>query len=244
MTGRMNRDVATDDDLQSSLQQRAAGVIPDPDYPGFRITARGPMRMALDIGANRGQSIVSLKTLFPHIVIHAFEANPLFHACLKRLGACYGDSISIHAFGLGRATGRLRFYVPCVGNEVYLEESSTRLEQFSKPWIVEKFRERGEMRLEESVVDIRPGDELGLSPDIVKVDVEGAELDVLVGLQNTIIGARPVLLVENSDWDGVTPFLAGLGYEPFRYDADRQCLIPYFGETTNAFYLHRSHCPA
>lgn len=227
-----------------SLAQRAASVVHDPDYLGLPMACAAPVRLMLDVGANRGQSIVSLKTVFPQAVIHAFEANPLFHPCLEALAASYGDSVRIHAYGLGRSEDRLRFYVPTVGDDVYFEESSTRLEQFTKPWIVEKFRARGELHLQESVVDIRRGDDLDLSPDVIKIDVEGAELDVLVGLQGTIGRSLPALLVENSDWNGVTPFLAGLGYQPFRWYPDRRRLEPFSGVTTNAFYLHRSHRPA
>ena len=230
--------------LEASLAQRAAGVVHDPDYLGLPVACAAPVRVVLDVGANRGQSIVSLKTVFPNAAVHAFEANPLFRQCLEALAASYGDSVRVHAYGLGRGEGRLRFYVPSVGDDVYLEESSTRLDQFSKPWIVEKFRARGELRLRESLVDIRTGDELQLTPDIVKVDVEGAELDVLVGLQETIARSLATLLVENSDWNGVTPFLASLGYKPYRWDQDRRRLEPFFGVTTNAFYLHESRCPA
>lgn len=239
----MNRQDLTFSALQASLSQRFAGVVHDPDYRGLRVACLKSVHVALDIGANRGQSIVSLKAIFPNVVIHAFEANPLFHPCLVQLASHYGDSVRIHSHGLGRTAGQLRFYVPFVGDEPYLEESSTRPDQFAKPWIAEKFHARGEMHLEESAVEIRAGDELGLSPDIVKIDVEGAELDVLFGLRNTISRSLPVLLVENSDWDGVTPFLSALGYEPFRWDADRERLMPFFGETTNSFYLHRSHRP-
>jgi FkbM family methyltransferase len=237
-------DLFTRKALEASLAQRTAGAVHDPDYLGLLVACTAPTPVVLDVGANRGQSIVSLKAVFPHAIVDAFEPNPQFRPCLEALAAVYGESVRIHPYGLGRVEGRQRFYVPAAGDDVYTEEGSTRLDQFAKQWIVDRFRERGDVRLEESLVDIRRGDALQLSPDIVKIDVEGAEIDVLVGLEDTIRRSHALLLVENNDWDAVTPFLAELGYEPFRWSPERRRLDPYAGESTNAFYLHRSRRPA
>lgn len=39
-------------------------------------------------------------------------------------------------------------------------------------------------------------DSMGISPDVIKIDVEGAEYDVLVGGQQTIERCKPAILVE------------------------------------------------
>jgi hypothetical protein len=36
----------------------------------------------------------------------------------------------------------------------------------------------------------------------------------------------------------VTEFLAALGYSCLRWVHDERRLVPFFGQTTNAFYLH------
>ena len=234
----------TEDALRKSLDQLSANVVHDPEYWGLRAIAMEPAPVALDVGANRGQSIVSLKVLFPDIVVHAFEANPLFHDCLTRLAASIGDSVRVHPYGLGRADERLVLHVPYVGDEPYFEEATTRPEQFAKPWIAAMFRARGDVRLEECIVPVRRGDDLELSPAIIKIDVEGAELDVLQGLRGTITRSLPALLIENSDWDGVTPFLSELGYEPFRWEPELERLVPYYGRSANSLYLHGSRAPA
>ncbi|WP_320668564.1 FkbM family methyltransferase [Patulibacter defluvii] len=55
---------------------------------------------------------------------------------------------------------------------------------------------------------------LGLRPpDVVKIDVEGAELGVLAGLERTVAAHRPVLLVETHDTaDPVAAWAAEHGY--------------------------------
>jgi Uma2 family endonuclease len=58
-------------------------------------------------------------------------------------------------------------------------------------------------------------------PDIVKIDVEGAELDVLHGMVNTLKGTSPKLIIEVDDADqekcekkltACRDFLGNLGY--------------------------------
>jgi FkbM family methyltransferase len=223
---------------RATLHQLESGTVHDADFLGFGKLSTASIKVILDIGANRGQSIASLRAIFPDAVVHAFEANPAFFELLEQLREHDPLRIQVHRHGLGRGRAKLRFYIPWVGETPFLEESSTRLDHFGKPWVVEKFKQRGALRLEETVVDILGGDELDLCPDIIKIDVEGAEHDVLIGLQRTIERFTPTLLVENSDWNNVTPFLQGLGYSPYRWEIGQQKLVPFYGETTNAFYIH------
>lgn len=59
----------------------------------------------------------------------------------------------------------------------------------------------------------------GIQPDVLKLDVEGAEYDVLVGAKETITQFRPELLIELHHFDGnaaahpVPGLLAGWGYQ-------------------------------
>jgi hypothetical protein len=87
-------------------------------------------------------------------------------------------------------------------------------------------------------VDIFRGDDLNLPKvDFIKIDVEGAEHDVLLGLESTIASSRPALLVENSDWHNVTAFLQKYGYSLWKYRHDVNALEPFNEARTNTIYL-------
>jgi len=227
--------------LSETLAQFRSRVLHDGDFAAFKSFPNGSVNVILDVGANRGQSIASFRTVLPDSRIHAFEANPAFFDVLTALIVQVPGPLDIHRHGLGRGRAQLRFYIPWVGQTPYLEESSTRLDYFDKPWVVEKYRERGPMRLEEIDVEVRAGDELSLCPDLIKIDVEGAEYDVLMGMQETIERGCPSLLIENSDWHNVTPFLQKRGYKPYRWEPE-ECggFVDYYGTSVNTFYLHPS----
>ena len=52
---------------------------------------------------------------------------------------------------------------------------------------------------------------------LVKIDVEGHELSVLIGMRKLLERDHPVLIVEDNT-EGVTPFLSELGYKDTKYE--------------------------
>lgn len=63
-------------------------------------------------------------------------------------------------------------------------------------------------------------------PALIKIDVEGAELDVLRGGRSVILRSRPALLVEVNDPPGLAALLGELGYRTWRYDPETRALRP------------------
>ncbi|MGH6858023.1 MAG: FkbM family methyltransferase [Methylocella sp.] len=80
------------------------------EFGGLRkLSLRG--RLLLDVGANRGQSIIAFQNAVPECQIVAFEPNRDLSACLA---TCYaGDaSVKVEAVALASAPGHLTLYVP------------------------------------------------------------------------------------------------------------------------------------
>lgn len=57
---------------------------------------------------------------------------------------------------------------------------------------------------------------------MMKIDVEGTELDVLRGAQQAIESARPIIIAEANDVQGLAKWLSARGYRPFSYAPDRR----------------------
>jgi FkbM family methyltransferase len=157
--------------------------------PGTRKALRRLARPGMacaDIGANVGLLTLALaRAVGPEGRVWAFEPEPGPHGLLARSLPLYGLSwVSLSATAAGARPGRAVFHVsPILGHSsLYAlsdeEEASARLIE----------------------VEVAPLDSLlpeGTVLDVVKIDVEGAELDVIAGMSRLLAESPdPALVVE------------------------------------------------
>jgi FkbM family methyltransferase len=195
--------------------------------------------LIIDVGANKGQSIKSFKEISPEARIHSFEPNPALADLLAQAAREAGD-VEVHFLGLGWQEGTATFYTPQVDGRLYPEETSMYREEFQKDWVSQRLRARGtDLTFCQFEAQVLKGDSFSLRPDLIKIDVEGAEYAVLRGFETTIRAYEPIIFAENSDWRTVTTYLRSLAYLPFMPDPLNENLIPFAGERTNTIYLPR-----
>lgn len=131
----------------------------------------------IDIGANKGQFSVALRTLLPQAPIHAFEPLP---QAAERYASVFADdpNTSLHRFAIAEEAGNAILYV------TDREDSSSLHRPGPKQAAAFGVREASQIE-----VPIRPlEDIINLSdlprPIMMKIDVQGAELEVLQGCKN------------------------------------------------------------
>lgn len=229
-------------ELQAVLSLKKSGEVHDPDFFCFRNMADMKKLSIIDVGANRGQSIVSFKAVLPDAQIVSFEANTFFGPVLNQVADWY-DDVRVFNLGLGRTDQLMALYVPVVDGKFYWEEGSIRPDSFEKPWVKTRLASYGEdLIFEKYIAEIRDADsilqEYNINwADIVKIDVEGAELDVLIAMKDLVTRAHPILMIENSDWHNVTAWLKENDYICYQYVQETNKLVPLRGACTNSIYL-------
>lgn len=138
-----------------------------------------------DIGANTGYySILEAYTHNARTV--AFEPLSEHIACIRMSALLNNieDRVQTFTCGLGDKIEEKTFYLAGTGssfNEKFLDGVYTN-----------------QMRMSLTTLDTVVAKENLLRPDFIKIDVEGYELNVLVGAQNTLKEATPVLFIEVS----------------------------------------------
>ncbi len=142
----------------------------------------------LDVGVNLGQTIVKLEALDPEIAYIGFEPNPVCYNYSRRLlQANQLTNKMIYPVGLSDKTEVVRLF----GNNEIASGAS----------IIADFRTGEEFHKVVQIVPVMKGDEV-LEPTthkaigLIKVDVEGAELEVLKGLQLVLTLSKPNIVVE------------------------------------------------
>lgn len=173
--------------------QAKRGAVHESEYRHLPSYLNG--MLLLDVGANLGQSIISLHSLFPKSKIISFEPNPACHFCLKKVATEIRQSAEIHFVGVGDVKDVLTFNIPVLhdGTEL-LQEGSFDLSAFSEA--ITKERIGTTFKLRKIQIPVHRIDDFSFNPSLIKIDVQGFELQVLRGAIETIRRARPVLFLE------------------------------------------------
>lgn len=142
----------------------------------------------LDVGANLGQTLIELRQVDTHRPYLGFEPNPdCLHYVYRLIKINEFPNVELVAAGIGDSTGLLTLYLP-VGRST--DSTATLLEDL-----------RPEREYDTRHVPIFSDEHVnGLIAKrplgFVKIDVEGAELEVLRGIQGILRRERPPILCE------------------------------------------------
>ncbi len=230
--------------LCDSLRHRLAQRTPhQTDYEVFNYFAN-ETGLLLDIGANFGLSVVSFRIYNKVMRILSFEPLPWMEPPLRLLKEKEGELFDYCMTAVSDHDGDLTIEIPMVEDVPNFFRASGRLGKFESPECRRNLRKSlkrdGRITTEELVVPSVRLDSLDLSPDIIKIDVEGLELSVLRGAWKTICRCRPVIFLEPSaDKAEILETLRPLDYLGFYYIDGRLKEYILSSDTDNALFLPR-----
>lgn len=195
--------------------------------------------MALDVGGNWGQSIFALKRIAHPKLIVSFEPNPSLFDYLD--GLFRDDPLvnPIHA-ALSDDFGEMILYVPSYNGFIFDGLASLNREDAFNWLNAERMWRFDPKRIEiaEHKVKTITLDSLRLSPDIIKIDVQGHELAVVRGGIETIRRNRPAMIVEAPNRELVA-LLADCGLAAYQCVGGR--LEEGYGRSSNTLFLTADH---
>jgi FkbM family methyltransferase len=138
----------------------------------------------LDIGANMGFYSLTLLAENPTLTVESFEPQPKVFAKLSKNIHLnnFSSRIEIHNTGLGSAKGELTMYIP--------KFTGTGGGSFKN--LHDDEGEATQIKVPVNVLD----EALKKHPDLIKIDVEGSELNVILGADKIIDLLKPTIMVE------------------------------------------------
>ena len=171
----------------------------------------------LDIGANMGTFSIPLSKANPRLTFHAFEPQRIIYYQLCANTFINGlDNVHCHNFGLSNKSKRFDITVPDYANETNIGAFSIDEEVRQNEY---ECQTTGKT---EPMVVFPLDDGQHLNVRLIKIDVEGHELEVIKGGIETIkINKYPPIIFEAWNWKpwfeprrkALFEYLEGHGYE-------------------------------
>lgn len=180
--------------------------------------------VVLDVGANIGTHTVAFAAMVGNAGrVHAFEPQPsLFHFLCGNIALNCLDNVRTHRKAVGGGSGEIGLPM--------LPSPDTPFNFGAVPLSAADSGEKA---------DLVAIDSLDLtSCRLIKIDVEGMEVDVLGGAQRTVEKCQPLLFIENNTLDKssqVIESILRLGYRAFWYIKPYFHENNFFGNTENVF---------
>jgi FkbM family methyltransferase len=142
----------------------------------------------LDVGSNDGTSIRMFRRHFPLAKI--FAVDPITTPRFKV------KNVTLIKAALSNKAGNRTLVTPIVNGKQLTQYSSFYKEKMISQICSDMALLETEVSTIENEVSFNTIDNLGVTPFFIKIDVEGAELDVLKGSLSVIKKYNPVILVE------------------------------------------------
>jgi len=203
----------------------------------FEVIARqeqaGSIKTIFDVGANVGQTTKELRRWFPDAYVHAFEPTPASREAYQHLHAT-DPRVKLWPYAIASQPGRATFHI----NQRSMTNSLLTSAPTSAQWV----GEANVTNVERIEVEVRTLDEFCEANrvervDILKLDIQGSELDALRGatelfrrkaVRYVCLEAPFVLLYERQAFfHEIREFLAAQGCELYglfklaRHESDR-----------------------
>ena len=146
-----------------------------------------PVKVIYDIGGNIGTWSQLAKAIFPNAIIHAFEPIKKFQDHFLTNTKEFGKSVTLHKTGLGSKNGTASINVG--GDASSFLEIGSLLTSFF-PTV----KKTGEEIVNISMLDSYVQQTNLAFPDVMKLDVEGFELEVLKSAKECMKKCKYIIL--------------------------------------------------
>jgi FkbM family methyltransferase len=172
-----------------------------------------PGFVVYDVGANVGvYSVYASRLVGPKGHVYSIEANPVCVYLLRcNLGSTGNGNFTIIPIAVSDAPGSCRFKINYGNSNLGLTDESALFEQKMGQEIQVSSLDFDSMK---SSFNLRP-------PDLIKIDIEGAEEYAIRGMRGSLVEHQPVLLLEihGEQAAGATfELLDGVSYRCFSLD--------------------------
>lgn len=219
----------------------------EPDYWGvYNLYKKGCFRrgLVLDIGANRGHSARAFLKFLRGLKVISIEANRMHESSLERIKSKSGLFFDYYIAAAGEKSNQLiELYTPVYKGHIIHSATSTSYKEAEEAFSLAYPKLKQSFFIKKNNVNTLAIDDLNLNPCFIKLDIQGAESQAIIGMLHTIKKTKPVMLIENNSLsDQITELLKEFGYSTWSYDVQSDGFISGISGGNyghhNVFYAH------
>lgn len=176
----------------------------------------------IDIGANNGLYCYYFQDIIGAKEIYAFEPIPNLYLKLTK----WFQDINFYPYAISDQILQSTLKIPYINNIKY----DTRAK-------LDNLIEENETKYKEVEIQTNTLDNLFLSKlnslDFIKIDIEGHELNAIIGAKELITKYHPVLMIEiekrhhNTNFNKVIVTIESLGYDCYFFDLNLKKILPF-----------------
>lgn len=145
--------------------------------------SRGSIECIVDVGANIGQSAVSLHRLFPHSTIHCLEPVPATFRQLKK-NIRLVPNTKCYCLALGRKSGSVKIHLNKASESNSLLPNKANFRDYTDGW--DGLEPRGGCTVKISTLDAWLKKYAIKRVDFLKIDTQGSDIQVLYGARQAL----------------------------------------------------------
>ena len=240
----------------------AGRILHEPDFALFGKFQKD-MGTVLDIGANWGYSVGSMRAAGCDCPVLSFEVLSAFEPCLKAVREYLRSDYDYVMVGLGDRPDQVEFLIPTVGkncltalttaqwrgmpastidgivsNMVNYADAYLKDAKDLEPHVVKVL---AKIETLDNILASYRGDVPLVKISAIKIDVEGFEAEVLSGGRQTISKYLPMLMLEGGNrLASVANILQGLDYKVAEFANGQLDLSQGTSKQTNGYFVHAS----
>jgi FkbM family methyltransferase len=235
-----------------------SGKMHEPDYAVFsRFTPE--MGTILDVGANWGYSVGSIRAAGCNAPILSFEVLTSYASCLQAVKETLGKGYDYIMSGVGSESGEIEFTTPVINGMALSALTSARTDEFgagiasniityAKDYLHSASHLDFTFLVTKAPVDridsLLKKSGIVVSTDRIaamKIDIEGFEAQGLSGAAETIARDKPFLMIEGGNRDPrVDQILSNADYKVAEFRDGQLVLSIGSSESANGFFVHAS----
>jgi FkbM family methyltransferase len=229
-------------DQKESIQRAERRWLRRPHEADFNAFVHFPKdQLLLDVGANYGQSVGSMRLFCPVAPIISYEPNAILAAKVKHIYH-HDERVEVKAIGLSSTAGTFDLYVPYYRGLSYPGLASLN-EGEARDWLsadtVYCFNPK-HLTIKKISCAFETLDQQHVRPYFIKIDVQGREYDVLQGGVNTLSAHHPVTMIETPWTDPrIGEMLTKLGYREYVFKNGKFVELDYTegARPLNTFFI-------